>query len=137
MKKLLSIILCVVLSLSFATFHCLAASADNEILPLVNAPCSGGNGKCNMYSFGLVDVYDHYTGDLLMENACFWQCRACYTGLATQGDPLLGMPIGNYVFCAYYQLTNTIWNIMRIDPSHINYTSNTRIEGIVFKSDSK
>lgn len=132
MKKLICVVVSIVMIFLSCTFSCGAAAEDDMVTPLIYTPCTGGNGICQMMAYGWVHVYDVDTGEELMHFYNFWQCKNCYTGMATQGDPRYDEPIGSYVFCAYYELTNTPYNTMYVDPDRINYTSSTSLEGYAF-----
>lgn len=132
MRRFVCVVISIVMVFVSFTFSCRAAFIDDTVNPLIYTPCTGGNGICQMKSYGWVNVYDIDTKELLLEDYSFWQCVNCYTGMATEGDPKCGIPIGRYVFCAYHQFTSSVYNVMYVDPDRINYTSSTSIEGYAF-----
>ncbi len=137
MKKRLVTVCCFVLIFALAVFPCSAAVGGDEIVtPLVNAPCTGGNGTCVMASHGTAHLYDAYTGDDLYSYFCCWQCQNCYTIMATEGDPLLGQIIGHYVFVKSFEPMNATVALLDVDPARIGYINSTRLEGYKFRSAS-
>lgn len=134
MKKSLVFTMCIILILLSYINVFSAQIPDSQIEPLVNTPCSGGNGICQMKSQGWGSAYDYDTGNLLLNMYCCWQCKNCLTAMLTQGDPTLGQPIGIYVMVSHYEKINTYLSIFYIRTTDLKYTGLTSMEGYRFSN---
>ena len=145
MKKIFSIFICVMMIFSmFASFGASAVQKDDTVTkesyltggddaqPLVNAPCTGGNGICQMKSRGWGSVYNIDTNKWVLNMACCWQCKNCKTVIITQGDPLLGEVIGTYAMCGSNVSVGIVLTVVRVNSSMIGYLNSTKMEGYRF-----
>lgn len=130
MKKLLSVFICVFLMFSLAICAS-AATPSPDVDPLVNTPCTGGNGKCQMLSSGWGSVYNSSTKKLIFDGAC-WQCKNCNMVIVTAGDPLQGQKIGKYAMKHFVDPVSGNGCIMYVSPSSVGYCSTNKLEGYVF-----
>lgn len=129
------VVLCILMSMLIFVMPCSAAGGGEEtVSPLVYTPCTGGNGKCVMVSHAWAHIRDANTGNYLYSFVCCWQCRNCQSVMATEGDPLLGQPIGHYVVVSSDWELQGYVAIINVLPSQVKYTSSTRIEGYTFRS---
>lgn len=130
MKKFISIFLCVVLMFSLS-IGVSAANPSPDVDPLINTPCTGGNGKCQMLSSGWGSVYDANSRDLIFNGAC-WQCINCNMVIVTEGDPLQNQKILRYAMKHYVDPVSGNGCIMYVSSSSVGYCSTNRLEGYVF-----
>lgn len=133
MKKLLAIALSILLVGLFSLSAFAAQPPSSDIDPLVYTPCSGGNGICQLKSSGHGSIYNTTNNVMALEWACCWQCKNCGNIMVTEGDPLLGEPIGIYATYSSIDPAHSNLTIISVPATSIKYTSKTSIEGYKFR----
>lgn len=136
--KLLALFLCFVTCFNVFSYNSVKADSITYLTGLNNktrivAPCTGGNGICQMKSagFGFVRTQG---GTVLINLGCCWQCSNCYTVMVTTGDPTLGQNIGYYCTAGTSGPVGYSSIITVANNTTLPYVSSTKMEGYRFSN---
>lgn len=105
---------------------------DDGIMPYVNTPCTGGNGKCQMMSSGLGFLWDVNNQKYILAGVACWQCKNCLTVMITEGEPPCGQAIGRYCIWPCNYVINKNGCVLYVTEDMVCYTSSSSLEGYQF-----